>query len=242
MTIETLAQEARVTVRTVRNYQTKGLLPGPTLKGRKGLYGPEHLARLRLIREMQEAGFNLTAIKKLLDRVPEGAGEEVLRFERSLLSSWSDEEPEVMSVDELTERFGNPSPEVLERAVAQGLVRLLGDGRVEIASPTLLRAGQQVMELGIPLEDILEVTDQLVTAGNRVAAAFIDLFLRNVWQPFEEAGRPTEQWPEVRAALERLRPLASEALLGAFQTRMTRAVEDAFGSVIDESEEDRPAV
>lgn len=232
MTIEQLAGAAGMTVRNVRNYQTKALIPPPALRGRKGVYGPEHLARLQLIREMQASGFNLTAIKKLLDRVPQGAAQEALRLERALLSPWTDEQPQVVAADELAERFGNPPPEILERAQRIGAIRVLDQGDVEVPVPSLLRLGRQVMDLGVPLEDVLAVTEQLVANSNRVAAAYVDLFLRNVWQPFEREGRPRERWPEVRAALERLRPLASEALLAAFQARMGSAVEEAFGSEV----------
>lgn len=236
-TIDELARETGLTVRTIRNYQTKGLVPPPALKGRTGLYDGEHVARLRLIREMQAAGFNLASISKLLDTIPAGAGEEALRLEQALLSPWSSEQPQVISAAELAERFGNPPPEVIERAQGLGVIKVLDDGRVEVPVPSLLRAGQQVMELGIPLEDVMEITEMLVANANRVAAAFTELFLKSVWRPFEEAGRPAEQWQEVRSALERLRPIASEALLGAFQARMKIAVEGSFGAQLGSADD-----
>lgn len=228
--MEDLARAAGMTVRNVRNYQTKGLIPPPGLDGRKGVYGNEHLVRLQLIREMQATGFNLAAIKRLLDRVPPGAEEEALRLERALLSPWTNEAPEIVTTEELAERFGNPPPEAFERATRMGVIRVLDDGRVELPVPELLRAGQEVMALGVPLDDVLDVTEQLVANSNRIAAAYVDLFLRNVWQRFEQAERPAEQWPQVRAALERLRPIASEALLATFHARMAEAVEEAIGS------------
>ena len=240
--IEELAARAGMTVRNVRNYQTKGLLPPPQLQGRKGVYSDEHLARLELIKEMQAGGFNLTAIRKLLEGVPEGAGREALRFEQALLSPWSEEEPEIVDAAELAERFGSPDPEILARAEAAGVLRFMDDGRVEVIVPGLVAAGERVLALGIPIGDVVDITEQLVANSNRIAAAFVELFLRNVWRPFERAGKPAERWPEVRAALEALRPLASEALLGAFQARMALAVEEAFGSELDRHDRaERPA-
>jgi hypothetical protein len=119
------------------------------------------------------------------------------------------------------------------RAERAGVLRTLEDGRIELTVPGLIRAGEEVLALGVPIEDALEVMEQLVANSRRVASVFVDLFLRHVWRPFEEAGRPPERWPEIRGALERLRPLASQALLGAFQARMSRAVEEAFGSELD---------
>jgi hypothetical protein len=62
-----------------------------------------------------------------------------------------------------------------------------------------------------------------------MANKFVRLFIEQVWKPFDEAGRPEERWPEVRDAVERLRPLASEAVLSLFQIAMTEEVEKAFG-------------
>ena len=67
-----------------------------------------------------------------------------------------------------------------------------------------------------------------------MARVFVELFLENVWKPFNRAGRPEEEWPKVREALERLRPLASEALLAIFQQVMSEAVEEAAGREIQQ--------
>jgi hypothetical protein len=72
-----------------------------------------------------------------------------------------------------------------------------------------------------------------------VAKVFVRLFLEQVWKPFDAAGRPEERWPEVREALERLRPLASEALLSVFQIAMGDAVEHAFGREMERGVKDR---
>src|SRR5437764_15106728 len=66
LTIEQLAQATGMTVRNIRNHQSRGLLPPPEVRARTGYYGPHHVERLRLIREMQADGFNLEAIKRLL--------------------------------------------------------------------------------------------------------------------------------------------------------------------------------
>src|SRR5688572_21807008 len=72
-TVDELAAAAGVTVRTVRFYAAKGLLPRPVLRGRTGLYGADHLARLTLVRDLQAKGFTLQAIERFLDRVPADA-------------------------------------------------------------------------------------------------------------------------------------------------------------------------
>jgi DNA-binding transcriptional MerR regulator len=47
--IDELARLEGTTSRTVRSYQSLGLLPGPRLVGRTGFYGAEHRRRLRAI-------------------------------------------------------------------------------------------------------------------------------------------------------------------------------------------------
>ena len=66
-----------------------------------------------------------------------------------------------------------------------------------------------------------------------VARAYVKLFVEQVWKPFEEAGAPEERWPEVRDALERLRPLAADTLLAIFGVAMADASEEAFGREMD---------
>ena len=111
-------------------------------------------------------------------------------------------------------------------------MRPLGEGRFEVLSPRSQRAGIELAALGIPAETALEIGEKVRRHARGVARAFVELFLENVWKPFNRAGRPEEEWPKVREALERLRPLASEALLAMFQLVMSEAVEEAAGREI----------
>jgi len=228
LTIDELARRSGVTVRNIRAHQSRGLLPPPTIRARTGYYGPEHLARLELIRELQAEGFNLRAIERILEQAG-GAGREVLGFTRSVLSPFADEEPVQLDGAELARRFGTDDPELLARAERLGLVVRLGDDRFEVPSPRLLRAGEEVVALGVPLDRALAVLEQINRSSQDVADAFIRLFRDDVLAPIEQGGDASEGWSRAAAAVERLRPLASEALLAGFQQVMTRAVEKALG-------------
>ncbi|MDN5758482.1 MAG: MerR family transcriptional regulator [Tomitella sp.] len=70
--IDDLAQEAGVSVRNVRVYQERGLLPPPRREGRAAWYGEGHLARLRLISRMLERGYTFATIDELLTAAQEG--------------------------------------------------------------------------------------------------------------------------------------------------------------------------
>ena len=236
MTIDELARRTRMTARNIRAHQSRGLLPPPEVRGRTGYYGREHLARLELIKELQADGFNLGAIRKLIDGA-KGSTSEVLRFTRALRAPFEEEEPEVVEGSELVERFGGtpdgaPDPTLISRAVQLGVLRHLGDDRFEIRSPRLSRAGAELVSLGISTQRGLDVVEELRNHADGAASAFVALFFDEIWRPFEEAGRPKERWPEMLDALERLRPLATEALVGVFQVLMTERVEERFGEVL----------
>jgi DNA-binding transcriptional MerR regulator len=233
MTIDELARRTRLTVRNIRAYQSRGLVPPPALRGRTGYYGEEHVARIELIRELQSEGFNLEAIRRLI----EGAGgepEEVLRFTRAVREPFEREEPRAVTIDELARSWGDRAdPRILNRALELGLLRELGDGRYEERSPRLSQAGLELARLGIATETGLDVIATARRHADGVAEAYVQLFLNEIWKPFVAAGRPQERWPEVRDALERLRPLAAEVLLAVFGLAMTEATERAFGRELE---------
>ncbi len=235
LTIDQLAQSTGLTVRNVRNYQSRGLIPPPQVQGRVGYYGAEHLSRLQLIREMQAQGFNLTAIAHVLEQARE-SGEEVLGFTRSLMAPFETEAPEIVEHADLVERLGgNIDPKLIAQAERLGLVIAIAENCFEVPSPTLLAAGERLVALGVPLDAALDVMDKLKRNAQRIAQTFVQLFLEFIWKPFDDAGRPESDWPAVRAALDQLRPLASEALLAGFAPTMTHAVEVAFGKQLDRS-------
>ncbi|HEV2060121.1 MAG TPA: MerR family transcriptional regulator [Solirubrobacteraceae bacterium] len=224
LTIDELARKIGMTVRNIRAHQSRGLLPPPMLRGRTGYYGPEHVARLELIQELQSEGFNLDLIKRLIEGAG-GSSSEVLRFKHALARPFGDEQPATVDIAELIAQWGTADPAHLMKALSIGLVRQLPDGRFEVRSPRLAQAGQELQRLGVSLERSLEFTAEVREHADRLAQAYVDLFLEAVWTPFEQAGRPSDGWPAVQDALERLRPLASESLLAVFGMAMKDAVD-----------------
>ena len=225
LTIDELARRTDMTVRNVRAYQSRGLLPAPEVRARTGYYGPEHVARLRLIREMQAEGYNLKAIERLL-QAANGVGEQILDYERAVLTSFVVEEPEFATVEELEERLDGPFDEkTMKKAEKLGLIRPLGKGRFEVPSPTLLRAGEELVSLGIPLSHALAVGEKIRRHTEAIAEAFVRLYVRDVVGGVEPGDRSAQEWERLRSALERLRPLAAEAINAGFHQAMSRVVE-----------------
>jgi DNA-binding transcriptional MerR regulator len=231
LTIDELARRTGMTVRNIRAHQSRGLLPPPEVRGRTGYYGRDHVARIELIQGLQADGFNLKLIKRLVD-TSDRVGEDVLQFARAVRRPFADEQPRRIERAEMTRRWGVDDPALLRRAIDLGVVRELDDGSLE-ESPRLGRVTAELAALGISAEAALEVGAKLKRHAEEVADAYVELFLDQVWRPFEEAGRPEERWPEVVEAIERLRPLAAESLLGFFELAMTEAVENAFGKQLE---------
>jgi DNA-binding transcriptional MerR regulator len=218
MTIDQLAHETGMTARNIRAHQSRGLLPPPEIRARTGFYGPEHAERVRLILQLQDEGFNLAAIKRLVE------SREAIGFTRAVLAPFAEEEPEVVDADELARRFGDVfDARAVRKSERMGLLRPLDDGRWEVPSPTLLRAGEQLVRLGIPLHHVLAVAQRIDKHTGEIADSFVRLFLQDVVSVHRD------DWEQITAALEQMRPLASDAVLAAFHQRMTRAVEEAAG-------------
>ncbi|MBA3305428.1 MAG: MerR family transcriptional regulator [Thermoleophilaceae bacterium] len=225
-TIDELARRAGMTVRNIRAHQSRGLLPPPEVRARTGYYGAEHLARINLIQELQAEGFNLKAIQRLVETT-NGSSQELLDFRHALLSSFDEEEPEFATAEELAARLGGAvDVKSIRKAEKLGLIRSLGDDRFEVPSPTLLRAGQELMALGIPFSHILAVAEQIERHSRAIADAFVRLFVSDVMGGRADPGaQSSEELAKLHAALQRLGPLATDAVRAGFQQTMGRAVE-----------------
>jgi DNA-binding transcriptional MerR regulator len=234
LTIDQLAQRTGMTVRNIRAHQSRGLLPPPVVEARTGYYDDEHLARIRLIQEMQAEGFNLKAIERLIEG-SSGAVEEAMGFKRAVLTPFGDEEPEYITQAELDERLRGPhDAKIARKAIKLGLIKPIAEDRFEIPSPTLFSAGEELVNQGVPIDHVLAVAERVVKHSSAVADAFVRVFVDDILGPLPPDGvHDPAEWARKRDALERLRPLASDALLAAFKQQMTRAAERRFSKVLD---------
>lgn len=233
LTIEELSRESGMSVRNIRSHQARGLLAAPEVRLRVGYYGPEHVAQLRLIRELQQEGFNLGGIKRLLDG-SQGTAERLLRFRDALTASLHDEQAETLSRVELARRFrvsAQDAPEVMAKAQKLGVFVALGNDMYEVPSPSLLTVAEEVVRRGISVQGALDILELIEKHCDAVSRGFVKLFLREVWKPFLDQDMPADLWPEIQESLEQLRRLASDAVLTIFQQRMSAEVETSFGEL-----------
>ncbi|HZJ29372.1 MAG TPA: MerR family transcriptional regulator [Solirubrobacterales bacterium] len=230
-TIEELAAQTGMTVRNIRSHRARGLLPAPEVRDRVGYYGSRHLAHLRMIQELQAEGFNLKGIERLLNQ-NDAAAEQFLSFRRAL-EQFDGEQPRTFTREELAERFGAVDEETLGRAVETGALVPVDESRYEAPFPSLLDAAEGVVATGVPLDHALSAIDEVRGHCRSISKEFVELFLENIWKPFEAEGYPEDRWPAVREALDQLRPLSLQALAAVYRMTMSEEVEKAFGKQLE---------
>ncbi|GHH35559.1 MerR family transcriptional regulator [Streptomyces umbrinus] len=211
LTVDELAARAGVTVRTVRFYGTRGLLPPPVIGPRRvGHYGQEHLSRLALIEELQHQGMTLAAIERYLQQLPEGLSAHDLAIHRAVVASWAPDSAEEVSRAELERRAGRPlSAEDLDRLVAMSVVREAADPGTYRVDLGLLRLGVQLLDVPIAHETILAARTVLLK-HTRAAAHELSLLFRD-----EVSER--ESVEAVKDLSAHMQPLVVQALLTTFQ-------------------------
>lgn len=218
--VDELAHLADTSVRNVRVYQERGLLPPPQRVGRTGVYTDAHLARLRLIRVLLQRGYTFATIAELLDAWTAGQGiAELLGLEDVLAAPWSDEPPLHLTQAELSALLGPISVEDLGFAVRYGLIEVDAEGnRFRLPSPKLVRAGAELVASGVPLPAVLHLAAQLSEGLDRIAELVFRLIDNHL------AG-PDRSSQDVAEAVARLRPLAREAVDALLVMALTRQSE-----------------
>lgn len=242
MTIDDLAATTGVSSRSIRYYQTRGLLPPPRVKGRQGFYGAKHVERLNLITELADEGLNLQAIGWLLGGASSVDSDELRRLKRAVLDGWVSDEPIAISEKDLGRALlgGQWSADTAERAVALGLLAkdtaddTDGDGW-RILMPSVLAAGGELAEMGLDPERMLDVLETMREHATSIARAYVQVFDEAVLAPFDARGRPEGEWAKIREAVDRIRPLAGEALLAVFRQVMADVIADRLATIDSDS-------
>ncbi len=225
LTVDQLAARTGLTVRNLRAYAARGLLPPPRLVGRTGYYGDEHVERLALVREMLAEGYTLGKIETTLAGRAGSGSPGALTLHRTLMGPWLPDSPEETDVATLGARAGaGASADVVDELVQMGVVERLEDDRLRVLDPTLLTAGLQVVRLGIPPKDVVAAQQQVVDLVERAAEVYVEMFRDSLWRDFADRGAPRGEWDRMQTLMESLQPVAAQALLASFRTAMASAI------------------
>ena len=233
LTIDDLAATTGVSSRSIRYYQTRSLLPPPRVKGRQGFYDQRHVDRLALIGELQEEGLNLQAIGWLLGGGGGVDSDELRRLKRAVLDGWVSEEPMRISEKELAKALAQREWDdaVMQRAVALGLLDPVdGEDAFDVRLPSVLAAGGELGEMGLSPDRLLDVLEEMRASARAVAEAYVKVFDEAVLAPWDARGRPEDEWASIREAVDRIRPLAGEALLAVFRQMMADIIAEQIAA------------
>lgn len=224
LTIDQLAQRSGISVRTIRFYAGKGLLPPPVLRGRLGLYGADHLARLELVCELSALGFTLAAIEGFLRSLPADLGVEQLVLQRALLAPWVPERLEEIDLAELDRRSGRAlGPDELDSLEALGVLERQGEA-VLVHGAASLAGALASLELGLP-PDVLRRSNALINKHTRALAEdLMRMFETEVLQPYRDRGRPVGERAALRELFTRLKPITVQGVVTAFGRAVNRAI------------------
>lgn len=235
LTVDELAARAGVTVRTIRFYSTRGLLPPPAIGPRRvGHYGPSHLSRLALIEELQFQGMTLAAIERYLEQLPQDLSAHDLAIHRALVASWAPDSAEEATRSELERRAGRALTEGdIDRLAAMGVLQraATGDGHEGgyRLDPGLLRLGVQLLDVPIAHETILAARTVLLEHTRSAAHELTRLFRDEVWNPYRERESDPEQVAAMKSLSAHMQPMVVQALVTAFQRSLKEELRAAFG-------------
>ncbi|WP_369260575.1 MerR family transcriptional regulator [Streptomyces sp. R35] len=215
--IEDLAHHSGATVRTIRAYQDRGLLPRPERRGRANVYADAHLARLRQIAGLLDRGYTLASIKELLEAWDTGRGlGGILGLVAEVDGPWTDEEAVRISRAELDERFGgSPDDAAVADAVALGVLEPVpGDGdSFLVPSPQELAVAVELSAAGVPLSAISGHLRELRGQVEHIASRFLEFTTEHVFARYLGEHQPTDaDAAEAASLVRRLRPLAQQTV------------------------------
>ncbi|MFL6161660.1 MAG: MerR family transcriptional regulator [Jatrophihabitantaceae bacterium] len=224
LTIDELASRTGLTVRTIRFYAAEGLLPAPIRRGRLAYYGPPHRMRLEFIRELQDYGYTLAAIERVLARIPFEVAPGDLALHRALLAPWAPERGEEFDRAGLQRRAGRELDEAaLDFLLAMGTLERSGDDRYRTTS-ALLAMGIELMDMPVPRTVLTQAAAVILHHATAAAEELSEVFRRGVWEPYRRGELARIDQEQLAAVVSRLRPIAVQSLVTAFERAADRAI------------------
>jgi DNA-binding transcriptional MerR regulator len=233
LSVAELAEAADVSVRTVRFYQSEGLLPAPERAGRTARYSDTHLDRLRLITELRERGLRLSAIRDFVDRAaPDATADDWLDLTDRLHRPWSDDRPLLLDQQAFRERLRGTPDGTEERLLRDRLVERRADTSPVVylvPSPGLLDVALAWVDHDIDGEAGSRLLGLLQERLGELARELVVQFTEEVSVAHLAEGGPAA----VAELLDRVQPLARRSVELLFAHQMERAQRELVEAVGD---------
>lgn len=233
-----LAGVTGVTERTIRYYQSEKLIPKPVKVGRERRYDAAHVERIALIVDLRDRGLNLSTIRDLVDNDdPTATVASWLGIGQVLSVPWSEDRPRTLTLDELRDLVGDPTPGLLAELHDAGYTQADDDGTWTVPSPALLGEALRLRAVGVDVPTAAYIRDRLrKRVGRAVDESVARLAQRWRQDLGTDAGRE-----RVAATLATLRPVLAEMADVVLSREVERALADLVTSrAADLARPDRP--
>lgn len=225
LTIDELSAQAGTTVRTTRYYASLGLIPPPERRGRVAYYGDVHLARLEMVRALQDHGFTLQAIERYLTSLSPEATTEELALQRTMLTSWTTQPPERLTRRQLDKRAGRVlSDDQLAVLVELQALELDDDGARYLVHAGLPQA-LEMFDLDLPLESMVQATAAIDRHMRSLADELTEILRTQVVRPFRAEQHTPEEAVRMERTVSSLRRVTLEAVVVGFQRAANEVIQ-----------------
>ena len=217
LTLDELTARVGLSVRTVRFYTSRGLVPPPIRRGRSGYYSAVHVARIELVLELQSHGFTLSAIERYVAGIPDDASPEDIALARTMLAPWQSDLPVEMDRAQLEQKAGRElSAEDIATLQALGVIRLRGSAY--LVASNQLAIGVRLLELGFPREVAVAAARVYQEHGQQMAEELYEVINDQLAPLYDD-----DQSEHFREIMERLKPLSVGGLVTAYEAAVARA-------------------
>jgi DNA-binding transcriptional MerR regulator len=236
--VEELAARADISVDTIRFYQKRRLLPPPEREGRIAWYGPEHVDRLARIKDLQQRGFPLAVIRRIVSGELDRADEPLAAAVAGVGDAGPGPE-EFLTLEELAARSGVPET-LIDAAVREGLLvprRHEGDARFTSADIEIVAAGLRLLETGLPMPELLALARRHHAATREAAEAAVAMFDTHVREPLRAADLTDDERAEkLVEAFRVLLPSVTALVAHHFQRVLLDVAQEHLESVGEPAE------
>ncbi len=227
LSLDELAERSGVSSRTIRYYQSEGILPSPRKIGREARYAVSHLERLEQISELQSRGLKIEAIKQLLGRNRDHRSvTEWLGIDDVLRSRWADDDPAVMTRADVHALLGRHPQRVVGELVDSGLLDRRDNGTFVAPSRALFDLSLRMLDAGVSIDVGAKAAALLRRRLSKAADDLVELFASETGRSFAGRGRPDE----LAAAVDAVRPLALDGARLILAQEFERSLRDLAAS------------
>lgn len=217
LTLDELTRRVGLTVRTVRFYTSKGLVPPPIRRGRSGYYSDVHIARIELVLELQSHGFTLSAIERYVAGIPDDAAPEEIALARTMLAPWQSDLPVEMDHRLLEQKAGRAlGTDDVATLQALGVLRVRGTSY--LVASNQLSLGVRLLELGFPRDVAVAAAAIYQDHGQQMAEELFGVIEGKLAPLYDDAAK-SEHFREI---MERLKPLSVGGLVTAYEAAVAR--------------------